>query len=157
MLVVLGLSACETWDKRGYRVTVESPPAPPPTVIVHDHHGPPPHAPAHGYRHKHRHHGHDYELVYDTGVGCYAVAGYRDTFYNDGFYFQFGSNGWVVSASFGSDAKWDRCDDARLPGGLKTKYAGKSQGGGKGKDKGKGNGKGKQKFSSADHWGKYGT
>lgn len=155
-VVVVGLPACETWDKPGYRVTVESPPAPPPTVVVHDHHGPPPHAPAHGYRHKHRHQGHDYELVYDAGAGCYAVAGYRDSFYNDGFYFRFGSDGWMVSATFGDDARWERCTDNRVPGGLKSKYAGKSNGGGKGKDKGKGNGKGKQKFSSADHWGKFG-
>jgi hypothetical protein len=140
---------------------VESPPAPPPVIVVddHHHHGPPPHAPAHGYRHKNKHHGHDYELVYDSGFGCYAVAGYRDSYYKDGFYFRFGSDGWMVSASFGDDADWNACSDSRLPGGLKSKYAHKSPGNGKDKDKGKGigNGKGKQKFSSADHWGKYGS
>jgi hypothetical protein len=152
------LPACQSLDHRGYRVTVESPPSPPP-VVVHEHHGPPPHAPAHGYRHKHHHHGHDYELVYDSGVGCYAVVGYRDYYYSDGFFFRIGSDGWMISASIGDDARWDYCPDGRVPGGLKHKHAGKGHGHGNGKDKGNGHGKGKgkQKFSSAVQWGKYGT
>ena len=148
----LGLSGCESVDHGGYRVTVESPPsAPPPSVVVHEHHGPPPHAPAHGYRHKHRHHGHDVELVYDTGVRCYAVVGYRDHYYNDGFYFRIGSDGWQISASIGGDARWEYAPDRQVPSGLKTKY--KDHPG----NKGKGKGKNKQKFSSADHWGKFGA
>jgi hypothetical protein len=166
-VLTLGLSACGSTGHGGYRVTVESPPAPPSrTVIVQERPGPPPHAPAHGYRHKYHDHGHDYELVFDSGVGCYTVVGYRDVYFNDGAYFRFGSDGWQVSASFGESTRWEYVAESRVPGGLKVKYkdkghsgGGKGRGEGKGKSegKGKGEGKGKQKFSSADHWGKYGS
>lgn len=151
-LLAVALPACESVDHRGYRVTVESPPAPPPRpVVVHEHHGPPPHAPAHGYRHKHQDHGHDYELVYDSGVGCYSVVGYRDYYFNDGFYFRFGSDGWQISASIGDNARWDYAPERRVPSGLKVKYKDKGNDHGKGKGKEKG----RKKFSSAEHWGKY--
>lgn len=154
-LIVLTLSACETVNHRGYRVTVESPATPPPpVVVVQERRGPPPHAPAHGYRHKHHDHGHDIDLVFDAGVGCYAVVGYRDYYYNDGFYFRIGSDGWQISASFGDSARWEPCPDRRLPGGLKVKYKDHPS---HGKGKGPGKGKGNKKFSAADHWGKFGA
>ncbi len=160
LVVVAGLPACESNGNGGYRVTVESPPSHPHgwSNDSRDRRGPPPHAPAHGYRHKHHDHGHDYDLVYDSGVRCYSVAGYRDVYYNDGAYFRFGKDGWQVSASFGDDARWDYCPESRLPGGLKVKYKDKGHDGkGEGKGKGQGKGKNKQKYSSADHWGKYGS
>ena len=58
-------------------------------------HGPPPHAPAHGYRYKHQ--GHD--LEYDTRAGAYAVVNIPETwFYND-LYIRVSADGnWFVSA-----------------------------------------------------------
>ncbi len=133
---ILIFTGCES--NGGYRVTVESPAPPPGTVVVqedHHHHGPPPHAPAHGYRHKHQD---GCDLVYDRMTGCYTVAGWSDYYFNDGFFFRFASDGWQISAHIGSDAQWDRCDEGRVPGGLKSKYQAKEHGkgnkGGKGKE-----------------------
>ncbi|MEE9551944.1 MAG: hypothetical protein V3V89_02760, partial [Gammaproteobacteria bacterium] len=57
-------------------------------VKVHDDHdrgyGPPPHAPAHGYRHKH--HGHD--LEFDSHLGVYVVVGLASVYFLDGLYYK---------------------------------------------------------------------
>lgn len=57
--------------------------------------GPPPHAPAHGYRHKHQ--GHD--LDYDVKIGVYMVVNVPDTYFYDDLYIRLSSDGrWMVSA-----------------------------------------------------------
>jgi hypothetical protein len=159
---ILIFTGCESTG--GYRVTLESPPPPPRVVVVEkDRHGPPPHAPAHGYRYKHQD---GFELVYDQSVACYTVVGRPDYYFNDGIFFRFGGDGWQVSAHLGGgDVRWVRAEETRVPSGLKVKY--KEKGHGKDDDHGKpdkGRGKGKG-HSLADEsaplvikearWGKY--
>jgi hypothetical protein len=141
---ILIFTGCES--NGGYHVAVGTtpPPPPPPVVVVHeDHHkhGPPPHAPAHGYRAKHD----NCDMVYDGQLGVYTVVGYRDYYYNDGFFFRFGGDGWQLSAHIGgSGERWEACAPARVPKALVVKYDGGGHGkGGKEKGHGKGHGKGK--------------
>ena len=46
--------------------------------------GPPPWAPAHGYRHKH----HGADLVFDAHIGVYVVVGHPHVYFHDGHYFR---------------------------------------------------------------------
>ncbi len=89
---------------------------------VHAGHGPPPHAPAHGYRHQLRHH-HGIELVYDSGVGVYAVEGHPEHFFwNDQFY-RWHHGRWQISARF--DHGWISIAPSRLPKHLARKHKGR--------------------------------
>jgi len=57
--------------------------------------GPPPHAPAHGYRHKHEH---DVELEYDSGIDAYLVIEFPGTYFYNGLYSRFSSEEhWKVA------------------------------------------------------------
>jgi hypothetical protein len=99
--------------------------------------GPPPHAPAHGYRAKHRHH----DMHYDSKLGAYIVLGYDDHFYADNMYFRYRDGGWQFSLDLdGHD--WHRAHDKQVPYKLRKSKAGKSKKHkdhpGKGKDKDKG-------------------
>lgn len=98
-------------------------------------HGPPPHAPAHGYRY----HYDGVELVYDSGLGVYAVVGYPDYYFYDGYYFRVYDGRWQMSGSLERD--WNEAPGRNVPPGLAKKK-------GKGREKGKhddhpGKGKGK--------------
>ena len=101
--------------------------------------GPPPHAPAHGYRHKHRRSGTD--LVFDTGLGVYVVAGLGHYFYGGKFY-RWHRNRWQISVN--ARGPWDWADDHRVPrklfkskgrGKYKRKYKGKYKDKGRGRDR----------------------
>ena len=96
-------------------------------------HGPPPHAPAHGYRHKQRG---GAELVYDTGIGVYLVAGLADHYFGDGRYYRYLDGAWTISVAVGGP--WNRVQIDAVPPGLRKKYRGR------GKRKGRGKGKGKR-------------
>jgi hypothetical protein len=91
----------------------------PPIVHTESHHhqGPPPHAPAHGYRHKHRQQGQELELQFDSALGVYIVMGIPDRYYWNGFYLQMVGDEWHSSESLHSDYK--RRDDESLPPGLR--------------------------------------
>ncbi len=52
-------------------------------------HGPPPHAPAHGYRH----HQHGVDLVFDSGIGVYVIIGHPGIYFYNGLYLNFGPTG----------------------------------------------------------------
>lgn len=80
----------------------------------HYHDGPPPHAPAHGYRAKHHHH----DMVYDSRLGAYVVLGYNDHYYNDGWYFRYHDGFWQISAELGG-RDWRDVDHYRVPEGLR--------------------------------------
>ena len=96
-------------------------------------HGPPPHAPAHGYRHKHQH---GVELEYDSGIGAYIVVELPGTYFHNGLYIRVSSSGhWVVAARF--DGPWRVAVESDVPPKLK-----KSKGKDKGSKKGKKNKKG---------------
>ena len=57
--------------------------------------GPPPHAPAHGYRHKHQN-GH--ELEYDSKAGAYIVLNVPETYFGNNLYIRLSTYGdWMVS------------------------------------------------------------
>ncbi len=59
--------------------------------------GPPPHAPAHGYRHK-NHDGH--ELEYNSKLGVYVVAGMPEIYFGNNLYIRLSSDDrWQVSST----------------------------------------------------------
>ena len=78
--------------------------------------GPPPHAPANGYRYKYQ--GHDF--VYDANLGVYLVVGYADYYFLDNYYYRYRNNGWYSSRYF--DRDWKQYKKDKLPPGLVRKY-----------------------------------
>lgn len=98
--------------------------------------GPPPHAPAHGYRQRHRRSGVD--LVFDTGLGVYVVAGLGYYFFSEKFY-RWRNNAWQISVNI--DGPWIRADDYAVPRRL-FKSRGRGRYKSKYKDKGRGRGRG---------------
>ena len=84
---------------------------------AHDHgYGPPPHAPAHGYRHKY----HDHELVFDAHLGVYIVVGLADYYFSDGHYYRHDRDYWHYSDRI--DGKWHKADKHhKVPPGLSKK------------------------------------
>jgi len=57
--------------------------------------GPPPHAPAHGYRHHHKGH----NLDYDSNLGAYIVVNVPNTYFHQNLYIRLSTDGrWMVSA-----------------------------------------------------------
>ena len=68
-------------------------------VKVNQGHGPPPHAPAHGYRHKY--HGHP--MTYDTRIGAYMVIDVPETYFCNNLYLRLSTDGrWMVTAQLGN-------------------------------------------------------
>ncbi len=100
--------------------------------------GPPPHAPAHGYRHKHQDHG--VELVYDSGLGVYVVVELPNHFYFKGHYYRHGATQWEIGVHV--DGPWEVVVEESLPKGLRGKKKGKGK---PKKNPGKGLGLGKKK------------
>jgi hypothetical protein len=76
--------------------------------------GPPPHAPAHGYRHKH--HGGE-ELVYRSDIGVYVVVGYPDYYFKRDRYYRLNRDSWEFSLSL--EGKWKPVSRKKLPKGLR--------------------------------------
>jgi hypothetical protein len=83
--------------------------------------GPPPHAPAHGYRHKHHTHAGSVDLVFDSGLGVYVVVGWPDHYWSDDHYYRWVDGGWLRSAHL--DGGWAACSSGRIPPGLAKKHA----------------------------------
>jgi hypothetical protein len=103
--------------------------APPAPVVVKR--GPPPHAPAHGYRHKLERDGVD--LVFDSGLGVYVVVDLTDVFFYEGHYYRCEGERWFISPR--PRDGWLVVAVTEVPGGL-VKAKGKPKGGnGKGKGK----------------------
>ena len=84
--------------------------------------GPPPHAPAHGYRHKHQ----GVELVYDSGLGVYVVVELADHFYFKGHYYRHGETQWEIGVHVGGP--WKVIAEKSLPKGLRGRQKGKVKG-----------------------------
>lgn len=124
----------------GSSVTIGRGDRPSASTERHHHGGPPPHAPAHGYRHKHRHHDRDVQLVFDSDLGVYIVVDLPNHYYWDGHYLRIQGSQWYASASLEGD--WERRSDESLPPGLK-----------KGKGKAKTNrGQSKKSGAAKGHW-----
>ena len=84
-----------------------------------DYHGPPPWAPAHGYRHKHRS---GVDLVYDAGLGVYIVVGWPNHYFYDGHFYRHRQGHWEESREFNDH--WHRPPSGRVPPGLKGRGRG---------------------------------
>jgi hypothetical protein len=98
-------------------------------------HGPPPHAPAHGYRAKHGP-GDSVQLVFDSRLGVYVVVDLPDHYFWDGFYLRVEDGRWYASVSL--DGGWEPRSVKSLPPGLRKKVArGKGKGRGPGPAKGR--------------------
>ncbi len=90
--------------------------------------GPPPWAPAHGYRHKHG----DVNLVFDSGLGVYVVFELPNRYFLRGRYYRRVDAGWQLSANL--SGPWVVIASDRLPPGLRSRAgAGKSKKAAKGK------------------------
>lgn len=85
-------------------------------------HAPPPHAPAHGYRH----HYYDVDMVFDSGIGAYIVLGFDDLFFLDGLYLRFYDGRWHSSDRY--DGRWRLTDDRHIPRKLRHARSQKKQG-----------------------------
>jgi len=79
--------------------------------------GPPPHAPAHGYRRKH---GTGADLRFDAKLGVYIVVGQADIYFYDGWFIRIHNGAWQVSARLGGD--WQDRSAKWIPSGLRVKY-----------------------------------
>lgn len=94
--------------------------------------GPPPHAPAHGYRHRHPS---GFDMIFDSGLGVYTVVGYPYYFYGGHFYRRHNSV-WQRSAK--PRGQWRSADHGRVPSKLWKKYDKKPRRRGRGRGRGRG-------------------
>ena len=104
----------------------DPPPPRPGTTVKADHQGPPPHAPAHGYRHKHPD---GVVLVYSTRIGVYVVSGYTDVYFQSDWYYRAHKGAWQQSRHI--DGPWRTCDVKKVPPGLQGHVAKENKGKGK--------------------------
>jgi hypothetical protein len=82
--------------------------------------GPPPHAPAHGYRHKHG----DVNLVFKSDLGVYLVDGHSGYYFSKNSYYRSHEGSWQISAHF--EGPWKNVSKSKLPKGLQ-KQNGKTE------------------------------
>jgi len=108
MLLVLGCSASSVHTRHDGPIG-----ASPPGHRVG--HGPPPHAPAHGYRHWHEDDG--VVLVFDSGRGVYLVVGAPGHYYLDGRFYRRNERRWESSTSVLGG--WHRVKSKDLPPALR--------------------------------------
>lgn len=85
-------------------------------------HGPPPHAPAHGYRAK-THQG--VAISWDSGLGVYVVIDVASTYYLEGRYYRYDADRWDMSVDL--HGSWSAISENDIPPGLKSKGKGKSK------------------------------
>ncbi len=92
-------------------------------------HGPPPHAPAHGYRAKTAA---GVELSFRSDLGVYVVVGATGHYYFDGVFYRQAKGKWTFGA--GIDGPWKPASESKLPPGLRSKKSdkGKAKGHSKG-------------------------
>lgn len=93
--------------------------------------GPPPHAPAHGYRHAHG----PVDLRWDAHLGVYVVIGHPHHFFHDGRYYRRTAGHWERCGRW-EKGSWKRIDATHVPSPLAKHYRGKGKGGGPGKGHG---------------------
>ena len=97
-----------------------------PSTGKHKGKGPPPHAPAHGYRHKH----HDgIELEYDSGLGVYISVELPGVYFYNDLYLRLSGEHWEVAARF--DGPWRPEAQGQVPFKLKNSKGAKPRGRGK--------------------------
>jgi hypothetical protein len=112
-LLALGISAIALGVGSGgcTQVIVQEPPPP---QASHGQ-GPPPHAPAHGYRAKTAQ---GVELVFDRELGVFLVVGLSGTYFSGDFYYRQETGGrWERSGRL--DGDWVGIVETALPPGLR--------------------------------------
>ena len=77
-------------------------------------HGPPPHAPAHGYRAKYN----GVDLVYDSGIEVYVVTTVKGRYYWGDHFYRRRGNVWLKSKSLGG--QWVAVGKSNIPVALRT-------------------------------------
>jgi hypothetical protein len=103
---------------------------PAPVTVVHEptprkvvvHKGPPPHAPAHGYRHKHG----GADLVFDKELGVYIVLGHKETYCDGHRFYRRRGKVWQVTATLGRGV-WVSVSSADVPHRLRLHYRHKAR------------------------------
>jgi hypothetical protein len=85
--------------------------------------GPPPHAPAHGYRHKHPD---GVVLIYESEIGVYVVSGYSLVYYHGAYFYRLHKNRWQTSRHIAGP--WHKSNVKKLPQGLRQEVAEKKKG-----------------------------
>jgi len=113
-LAAIGASACVSVSHHDTRV-------PPGPVAREARRGPPPHAPAHGYRHKQDKQHDGVDLIFDSGLGVYVVVGWPDHYWYGDRYYRFSSGTWMASSHL--DGGWAGCAPSGVPAGLREKHA----------------------------------
>ena len=106
--VCVAISACRSTVR--YTQTVNP-------GINKKHDGPPPHAPAHGYRYKHQN---GVELVYESKIGVYVVVGYTEHYFYKDRYYRWNGASWEVSSKIKKG--WAPVSEKKLPPGLRKKH-----------------------------------
>ena len=97
--------------------------------------GPPPHAPAHGYRYKHQD---GVELEYDSGIDAYLVIKFPGTYFYNGLYSRFSpEERWVVAENL--NGPWRISREREIPLKLIKVYEEDHPGKGMGHEKSKKN------------------
>lgn len=80
--------------------------------------GPPPHAPAYGYRY---HHPNDRVLlIYDPALAIYRVSGHPSYYFRNGTYYRLRSGSWYTAPHF--RGHWTAVNYPSIPSGLQRKY-----------------------------------
>lgn len=95
---------------------VVGPGGPPPGAYEADEHGPPPHAPAHGYR---AHRG-DRDLVFDSAIGAYVVVGVPDLWFFDGSFVRWTGVGWEIGPE--AIGPWRAAPSSAVPTKLRGRH-----------------------------------
>lgn len=117
VLCIVFLAGCNTLG-----AGIQGPgPGPGPADSRYHKKGPPPHAPAHGYRHKHRD---GNTLVYEKQIGAYVVVNIPDTYFGNDLYIRLSTTGeWMVSATL--DGGWRVAVGSEVPYKLRESRGGK--------------------------------
>jgi hypothetical protein len=99
--------------------------APAPAPVYAEEKGPPPWAPAHGYRRKHGdHHHHDgVEIRFNSDIGLYVVVGFPGHYFDGSHYFRVSDRGWELSVDL--HRGWRYADRHQVPPGLRKSKRGK--------------------------------
>ncbi|MDH3216188.1 MAG: hypothetical protein OEN01_07845 [Candidatus Krumholzibacteria bacterium] len=116
LAIVIAISMTASACSRKVRYTSRGTPVVEQKVVVKQG-GPPPHAPAHGYRHKH-HKG--VTLVYQSSLGVYVVSGRSHHYYHRDRYYR--SHGGVWEVSVHINGPWQSVSHHKLPPGLQKKH-----------------------------------
>jgi len=82
----------------------------PPGKVKYIKQGPPPHAPAHGYRYKHEH---GVVLEYDNKLGVYIVLEKPALYFYNGLYIKFSGGHWMVASHF--KEPWRKAIKGEIP------------------------------------------